>query len=74
MKLPNNIVHQCPSGRWTFVGHVDAVLAYVTKDGASPSDEQIDKAQQFGPALAGLRPRTWPTQEAALATLEEVRS
>ena len=74
MKLPDNVVHQCPSGRWAFVGHVEAALAYVTKGGTAPSDEQVDNAQRFGPALAGLQPRTWPTREAALAALEKVQS
>jgi hypothetical protein len=34
-----------PSGRWGFVGHVPGELAFVTKDGKMPTDEQVEALQ-----------------------------
>lgn len=73
-KLPANVVNQFPSGRWGFVGRVNAELAYVTNDGQAPSQKQIENAQRFGPGIAGLRPRTWASKSDALDALEAVQS
>ena len=60
------------NGHWFFVGSVDRHLAYETKDGKEPADEQIDAAQSVGPELAGLQKKTWPTKEAALEALGKI--
>lgn len=60
-----------PSGRYVFAGNVPALLAYVNRDGGPPSEEQLRNAKIAGPAVAGLRPRSFATErEARLAALE----
>jgi hypothetical protein len=71
-KLPPNCLIRNPAGSFSFVGSVDARLGYVCKDGSAPTDEQLRKAAQFGPGLIGLRTRTYPTQEAAIAAAEAI--
>ncbi len=68
MQLPPNCLIKNPAGSYSFVGRVDARLGYVRKDGTPASDEELSKAAKYGPRLAGLVTRTWPTQEAALET------
>ena len=58
-----------PNGRWYFAGRVPAPLAYVRKDGAEATPDDYDKARSFGPALAGMKLRTWASKEEALAAL-----
>ena len=65
-KLPPNVIDQFPSGKWGFSGSVDARLAYVTKDGGTPTEKQFKDAIQVGPGIIGLRTRVWPTMEDAL--------
>ncbi len=66
----NNLIEN--NGYWFFVGKVDAKLAYVTKDGKEPTEQQLKDARQVGPQLAGLRTRGWPSKEAALAALKAI--
>jgi len=58
-----------PNGRWHFVGRVPARLAYERKDGAEATDEDVEKGRRFGPALAGLKTRSWASREEALTAL-----
>lgn len=65
-KLPAHELIQS-NGHWLFVGSVDACLAYQTKDGQTPTDQQLEDARKFGPGIIGLRARSWPTREAAVS-------
>ena len=71
-QLPPNVLVQFPAGSWGFVGSVDARLAYVTEDGAEPTQEQLEDARSFGPQLARVKTRSWPTAAAALAAAAEL--
>lgn len=71
--LPPNVLHQNPGGSWSFVGRVDARLAYVCKDGSEPTIKQLEGARICGPGLVGLKTRTWPTKEAAEAFLASLQ-
>lgn len=62
-----------PAGTFSFVGNVPVELAWATEDGEKPSEEQVKIALQFGPRFAKVKPRTWPTAEAALAEAEALR-
>jgi hypothetical protein len=68
-RLPSNQIIRYPSGRYGFVGSVDARLAYETLSGEEPTEAQMDAARRVGPRLAGLRSRSWATEEAALGAL-----
>jgi hypothetical protein len=63
---PKNLIFQFPSGRWGFVGHVDAQLSYVNKDGT-----EIDSglaARLVGasnPAMI-VKGRSWESRQAAI--------
>ena len=70
--LPENVLRQYPTGRWGFCGSVAAELAFVTKDGGTPTESQLDAARHCGPGIAGLRPRTWDSKAAALAAVAEI--
>jgi hypothetical protein len=72
MRLPENALIQTPSGAWSFVGRVDARLAYVTKDGFQPSERQMSDARSFGPGLIGLKTRVVPTRAAAEMALADL--
>ena len=73
MKLPTNSLIQYPSGRWGFVGRVDAELAYVdAATGGPATPEQMKDARQFGPRLARVKERAWDTAEEALAAARAV--
>lgn len=61
---PNGIIHY-PSGRWGFVGSVDARLAYESNDGNPATEEELENARSFGPRVAGVKTRTWATKEEA---------
>lgn len=60
---------QSENGRWSFVGNVPAPLALVREDGTPATSEDIEKAKIAGPAFAGLKPRTWSSEEEARAAL-----
>jgi hypothetical protein len=66
MNLPTNHIIQYPSGRWGFVGAMHAELAYITKDGGTPTERQLHAAKLAGPAVAGLKTRSWATKEDAI--------
>jgi hypothetical protein len=75
--LPTNVVIQFPSGRWGFVGHVDARLAYAMKDGspvAAPLIAELRESSNPGmvESLRGVVTRTWGTEAEALAAAQEV--
>lgn len=67
MKMAPNCILQYPSGRWGFAGSVHPRLAFVRKDGGTPEARQLWEARQFGPRLAGLKTRSWATEEEARA-------
>lgn len=70
--LPKNSLIQYPTGRWGFVGSVDARLAYVAKDGSTPTKKMLQDALTFGPNLAGVKTRAWNTKEEALQAAKEL--
>ena len=70
--LPQNVVIECPNGRYSFAGSVSAELRFITRDGGTPTAEQIENARSFGPNVAGLRSRTWDTREGAIAAAESL--
>jgi hypothetical protein len=72
LKLPPNCITQYPSGRWGFVGKVDVRLSYSEKNGDTPTQERLDAARHCGPGLVGLKPRTWPTKDAALEAAKDI--
>jgi len=59
-----------PAGSFSFAGSVPVELSYEMKDGSPVTDEAAQKARDFGPRLAGVKTRTWPTREDALAAAE----
>jgi hypothetical protein len=60
-----------PSGRWGFAGQaIPAHLAYEHKTGRPATPEEIAVARAHGPRLAGLKLRSWATEEEALAAAE----
>lgn len=67
-------VIQNPTGTWSFVGRVPAHLALVMKDGSPVTAEAAKIASSFGPALAKVRTRSWPTKEEALAAASQSES
>ena len=71
-KLPANCLIKNPAKSFSFVGSVDARLGYKRKDGSEPSDEELRNAAKFGPRLAGLVTRTYPTREAAIAAADAI--
>jgi hypothetical protein len=64
--LPGHALIQFPSGRWGFAGKVDSRLAHVMKDGTEVTPAAAKIAREFGPALAGVKTRTWDTSDAAI--------
>lgn len=70
MSLPPNCLIEHPNGRWSFVGRVDAKLAYRRVDGAPMTNADAEATRQFGPRLAGVTGRSWNTREEALADAE----
>jgi hypothetical protein len=71
-ELPENALIQFPSGRWGFVGKVDARLSYVRLDGAPLTAEDTKTVREFGPSLAKVKTLAWPTAEAAIAAAEAI--
>jgi hypothetical protein len=70
--LPSNTLIQFPSGRWGFVGRVDARLMYASVDGGPLSPEVLDEiARSSNPAmtlkLRGGKRLAWDTKEEAEA-------
>lgn len=63
--LPENVIIQNPAGTFSFVGRVAAGLCYTARDGSPVTPAMIATARSFGPRLAGLKVRTWPTREEA---------
>lgn len=70
--LPKNQLIQFPTGSWGFVGSVHAALAYIQADGSPATDAQLERCRQFGPRLAHLKTRCWPSRAEALQALETV--
>lgn len=73
-KLPANVITQYPSGRWGFVGGVDARLAYVTLAGETPTDDQLWAVRLCGPRMAGLKSRSFATEADARAALASLKT
>ena len=71
-KLPLHELIQYPSGRWGFAGRVDARLAYVTKDGKTPTANQFESARIAGPDIAGLKTRAWDSMEQAIIAAQKL--
>lgn len=59
--LPSNALIQFPSGRWGFVGRVDARLSM------SGTPEEIETARRFGEGLSKAKRLSWATREEAVA-------
>lgn len=53
------------NGNYFFIGDVPEILAYVTKDGKTPTRKQFDAAHHVGPRIAGLTKRTFRTRKLA---------
>ncbi len=70
--LPKNALIEHKPGVWGFAGSVASELAYESKDGTPATAEQLANARSFGPALAGVRSKTWPTREAAIAAAKAI--
>jgi hypothetical protein len=66
-RLPDNVLIDTPTGRFIFVGRVDARLVYQTAEGDLPTDEQLKIATQFGSRFSGLRSRSFASREEAAA-------
>lgn len=66
--MPNFGLHviDTPTQKFVFVGNVPAILAFVTRDGETPTEEQIEAARQIGPGIVGLVHRSWDTYEEAV--------
>ena len=66
-KIGTHTAHliQFPSGRWGFAGQVPAVLAYIRKDGLPLTEKDVDNAAIAGPGIAGLKTRSWATEDEA---------
>lgn len=64
-RFPVNHVYRAPSGKWAFVGRVDARLLYCRPDGSEPDDKDLVDAARFGPG-GRLRHKVWDTKEAAI--------
>lgn len=73
-KLPPNNLMQFPSGRWGFVGSVDARLSIVQLDGSPATPDQIRKAASFGIGIMRheIRTRSWETRADAIAAAAEL--
>ena len=66
-------LHLCnTASAWFFAGSIPGVLAYVTKDGGKPTEEQLANAQSFGPRVSGLKRRFWDSQWEALEAAAEL--
>lgn len=61
----NNLL-QFPSGTWGFVGSVYQHLMFVKKDNSEITQDDLKNAGHFGPAVAGVKQRSWPTPLEAL--------
>lgn len=64
-------VFQYPSGRYGYAGNVDGAVAYVKKDGQTPTDEEIAeiaRAQSPGMVMKnlGIVDRTFDTEQEAI--------
>jgi hypothetical protein len=68
--LPAHALIQFPSGRWGFVGNTDSRLAFTMKDGSEVTKDAAKTAASFGPALAGVKTRSWTTREEAVEAAE----
>lgn len=60
------------SKKWAFVGKIDSRLAHVMADGSPVTEDAAKKAREHGPRLAGVRTRTWDTEEEAIAAAKEL--
>lgn len=57
---------QNPSGTYGFVGSVPGVLAYVHKDGTTPTNKEIEDDLRLPPQFRKLKSRSWPTKQMAI--------
>lgn len=63
---PINQVFQYPSGKWGFVGRVDARLIYKNKDGTALTNDQASKlANSSNPGMLA-RVKVYETKELAI--------
>lgn len=66
MKYEPSILRN-PAGTFHFVGSgIPGELAYVSADGSPATETQLSNAAKFGPKLAGVKTRTFPTRAAAV--------
>lgn len=64
--LPRNLITQFPSGRWGFVGSVNAQLIYQRKDGQPLTDKDCQDIASFGPGLLRhIESLSWATAQEA---------
>lgn len=64
---------ETPSGRFTFVGFgIPGSLLYVSKDGSPATGEELANAARFGPAVSGVKSRSFATREEAEAAAAKV--
>ena len=53
------------TGLYVWCGTIDPRLAYCRLGGSEATDKELQEARKYGPKLAGLQRRTWPTRAAA---------
>lgn len=65
--MPKYLI-QTSTGRWRFVGRVDARLIWMEKDGSVPTEDRILSAiRASGPGFVGLVSRSFASKEEAEA-------
>ena len=71
--LPANSVIRYPSGRWGFVGSVDARLAFIGADGHEPTADELRRVALVGLGIVkSVKTRAWDTREEAIAAAEAI--
>lgn len=72
-KLPPNVlIKSQTSDNWFFVGKVDGRLAYVKKDGSTPTEKELKDAAHAGPGIIGLKARVYKSPEEAEEVAKEL--
>lgn len=72
-KLPPNVlIKSQTSDNWFFVGQVDGRLAYVKKDGSTPTEKELKDAAHAGPGIIGLKTRSYKSLEEAEEVAKEL--
>ena len=67
-----NLIHQCPNGKFSFVGRVSIRLAYYRADGQPMTEKDIEIIKQCGPGFGKrYRTRVFDTREDAEAALKK---